>query len=102
MIITMTVFERIDTEKTTNLPTFGDRRCLGFFTTIEEAMHVLSTYPERIHNKQYDYCVLEEYRPGIFLKSDNRYFYKWSSEKQQYLEIDEDKQVHKVTNFGIG
>lgn len=101
-IYPITVFEKIDNEKLTNLPTFGDRRCIGFFDNVEEAIYQLSLHGKKIRDKMYNYCIIEEISDGLYKSNGNRYLYKWSDKEQRYIQIDEPKEIHMVSNFGIG
>ena len=98
-IFLVTTVEKIKEEPTTKLQTFGDRRCVGFFETIEDAMIAVS---ERLKDKFYRYCIIEEVKDGLFKRSDNRYIFEWSSKERRYIQIDEPRLIHMVTNFAIG
>ena len=101
-IVTITAFEKIQVDPIAHLPTFGDRRCIGFFSNIENAMEAILINKNTIYNQQYKYCILEEYDEGLFKYCTNRYLFVWSKEKKRYVQIDEPIEIHLVTNFGIG
>ena len=98
MIYTITQVQKIKNDSVTQLPTFGDIHCLGFFRNIEDAILEVT----KLKYKGYNFCIIEENEEGIEKKTTNRYIYQWSKDKNKYIQIDEPKLIHTVTNFGIG
>lgn len=100
MIYTVTLFEKAKIEPLTGLPTFGDTHCLGYFDNLEDAVYSVSCILQ--NEFYYQYCIIEEFANGLNPFSKNRYLYKWSNRKRQYVQIDEPRLIHMVTNFAIG
>lgn len=107
-IYTITTFEKltkIEEDSDGNIyvlpfPEFGNKRCAGFFTDINEALETIENDAERLHDYSYDFCIIEEYSDGIFIPTDNRYLFVWRDNK--FVQIDEPIIMHTVTNFAMG
>jgi hypothetical protein len=107
MIYTLTTFEKITRiEEDSNgrytlpFPTFGDRRCVGYFDNIEDALINISESGYELRDHMYDYCIIEEYEQGLFSISSNRYLFKRDGDR--YIQVDEPITINKVTNFAMG
>lgn len=98
-IFLVTTFQTINDEVP---PTFGERRCVGWFDNFNEAENAILNNFEDMHNSMYKYAIIEEMDPGI-LAVDNinkRCLYKWQNNKYEKIEIP--KCLECVSNFGIG
>lgn len=97
MIYTITLIKTIKDNFETNLPEFEDRRCIGYYFSIDEARMAINN----ISNEQYyEYCIIEAIPQGCYKYSPNRYLFKWYNNR--FMQIDEPKSLHYVTNFAIG
>ena len=102
-IYTITMVQKIDLEQINDfnfLPTFGDKRCVGYYSSLYDAINAIKENAEKLHNYTYDYCIIEEVTQGIYKDSKNRYIYKW--QKDHYVEITEPLEIHNVYGFSMG
>lgn len=82
------------------IPTFGDRRCVGYYSLLKDAIHAVENNLNNIHENLYEYCVIEETKEGIFNYSDNLYVYRWN--KDHYESIQTPLELTQTCGFGIG
>lgn len=106
-IFVVTVFQKIDHEPLPNdpskyLPSFGDRRCVGWFDNFQEADCAVINNFSNMHNDFYEYAIIEKMESGILTVDIDRVVYKWNSKKSQYEAIDTPVELSKSSNFGIG
>ena len=99
-IYVLTEFQRIKVEG--NLPSFGDKRCVGYFDTFDEANFAVENNFHNIRDDMYDYAVVEEMNPGIKIPEKSRQFYKWDNTAAKYNQIPVPIEVADFSNFGIG
>ena len=95
MIYTITEFTKIEEDTITNLPTFGDRHCIGYYTDLQKA----KSYVEKMEYET-PYIIIEEIPEGIEKQTTKRWIYEWDFDN--YIQIDEPYLIVGVTNFGIG
>ena len=95
-IYTVTMFDKIEEDEITKKPTFGDRRCVGYYASIVDALDYITS----INESTYKYCIIEAINDGVFKYSDERYLFEFNNNK--FNQIDEPELLHQVTNFGIG
>lgn len=98
-IYTITTFQKIVINEF-NLPEFGDKRCIGYTTNLDEAKVAVESNLEDIHDGMYDYVIIEELLPGIKIQDTARWLYKW--EGNEYKKIDIPQSIEHLSNFGIG
>lgn len=109
VIYTVTAFQKISRSQINEneyLPDFGEKRCIGWFPTFEEANCAVTLSFEDIHDIEgdylYDYVIIEKMDPGIFTVDSERYLYKWNNNLNAYERIEEPVELNLVSNFGIG
>jgi len=100
MIYTVTVIQTIKLDHQTNLPDFGDRRCVGYFNDLLGAQLAIKWNGEKLHDGMYNYVIVEEMREGLFRADTKRYIYQWID--SNFVEIDEMDIIKNLSNFGIG
>ena len=98
-IYVVTVFQKIDNSLDSSL-TFGDRRCVGWFESMDEADWAVTNNIADMHNNFYEYAIIERIEPGIFMVDTDRVIYQWNNDKYEKIEIP--KELTTVSNFGIG
>lgn len=103
MIYTITMIQKINLEQYKEnadfLPTFGDYHCVGYFSSLKEAIYAVDDNLKDIHDEIYQYCIIEEVPEGIYKKTKRRYLFEWNGSK--YIQIS-DLIINNVTNFSIG
>lgn len=100
MIHTITVFQKIEINESTGLPHFGDRRCVGWFESYNEADYAVKSNYRDIHKNLYEYAMIETLEDGVFKQEVNRALYQWNGTEYQLIE--EPEILSKCSNFGIG
>ena len=108
MIYTITAFEKLTQISTDDnnevivlpFPEFGDQRCAGYFTNLDEALDAIQEQSKKLHDYSYNYCIIEEYNDGLFIPTENRYLFKWNN--NEFKQIDEPIIMNSVTNFAMG
>ena len=101
IIYTVTAFQRIRHSKVCDyMPDFGERRCMGWFSTKEEAENAVENNINDIYENFYEYAIIEKVDSGIKLPDVERYLYKWENDK--YKPIDIPIELNNISNFGIG
>ena len=102
-IYTVTVLQKIDLEyldEDNFLPTFGDRRCVGYCLCEKDAIDSVLKNVGDIHCGMYQYAVVEEVHERIYKYSKNRWVFEWKNDA--YEEIEEPIELSNVCGFGIG
>ena len=102
-IYTITMVQKIEKyyiNKDTWFPDFGEKRCVGYFFNLNEAIRTIKLNKHNIQDDLYNYCIVEEVPQGIYKYTPIRYLYKW--ENNTFIQIDEPIELQKVTNFSIG
>ena len=104
-IYTVTLIQKIDLEQISEdnfLPVFGDRRCVGYFYQLDDAILAVSNNAKNMHDNTYvyKYAVIEESVEGIFNYSKRRLVFEWKNNK--YIQIDEPTELYQTCGFGIG
>ncbi len=77
-------------------------RCFGYFFSLEEAKEYLKTDKADIRECLYDYCVVEEFQPGIHAYSLQEVWFKFDEEKNNWVESEAPLLAEGVINFGMG
>lgn len=95
MIYTITLMNNAKIDDLTNLPTFGDRYCIGYFKSLKEAFQEVD-----LIKATYRYCIVEAIPEGIYAESKVRFLYEKVG--NNYIPVDEPEAVMQVRNFSIG
>lgn len=75
-------------------------RTIGFFETFEDADLTVRECSETINEDNYfKYCIIEEVGFGLYKYGENRWFYKFDSDKMIYELIDEPEKLKCVVGF---
>lgn len=82
-----------------SLPDFGDRRCIGYYNSYENALKAISIC--NLHRDEYEYCIIEEIPEGVYKDTPHRWLFKRDINKE-YLPIKEPQIIANVRNFSIG
>ena len=96
------MMEKIHSEEITSghyLPDFGDRRCVGYYNNLEDAMRAISIC--NLHRDSYEYCIIEEIEEGVYKDTPQRWLFKLN-EENEYVQIAEPQIISNVRNFGLG
>ena len=105
MIYTVTLIQKIELEQinpSSFLPTFGDRRCVGYFYQLDNAILAVSNNTKNMQDNTYiyKYAIIEENPEGICAYSKKRLIFEWQNDK--YVQIDEPIELYQMCGFGIG
>ena len=104
-IYTITMLQKIDLELINEensffIPTFGEKRCVGYYALLTDAQKAVEQNLNNIHNDLYEYCVIEETTEGICKYGKKIYVYQW--ENGHYKRITTPLELDNVCGFGIG
>ena len=107
VIYTVTVFQKIDREPLVNnpskyFPSFGERRCVGWFDNFDEANNAVENNFSNIHEDMYNYAIIEKMESGLLMPDLDRTVYKWDKNTEKFVRIDTPIELSKSSNFGIG
>ena len=73
----------------TTLRTIYDIRCIGFYFNSNMAVEsVLNNSCDMCECGNYEFCVIEEIKPGLYFYPRVEVWFEWSYEKQMYIKID--------------
>ena len=97
----ITCMEKLEKDSLGWLDT-GSSRVFGMYPEFEMADEALKTNRCDMCETIYGYAVVEEIGYGIHPDVENRWFYKWDSEKHGFFPIDEPEIVKRYCNFSIG
>lgn len=107
MIYTVTTIQTITDKGKDNdgtfwfpYPTFGDKRCWGYFASLEDALIAVDEYGSDIQDDMYEYCIIEAYSDGMQPRANDRYLFKWDTNK--FIPVVEPDMLNSVVNFAIG
>ena len=95
MIYTITLMNQISYDDFTNLPTFGEKYCIGYFSSLKDAFSEIDNL-----YTPYKYCIIEAIPEGIYEESKIRFLYELKN--NTYTLIAEPKPMSEVRNFSIG
>lgn len=81
-----------------------ESRCVGFYFSIERAIHTVSNNDGDIYEMgYYPYCVIEGVKPGLYFLDRSEYWFKWNIDKNCYESLSEKPaKFNKLCCFGIG
>lgn len=105
-IYTITMVEKIHSNEISSeqkWPDFGDRRCVGYYTTYEAAVRAILVCD--LHRDEYKYCIIEEIPEGVYKDTPRRWVFERQGDNVDdyiYTQIKEPEEMAKVRNFGIG
>ena len=101
----ITVMQKIDPSDDF-LMDHGAIRCWGFYSDFNTAVQALHENWADMYEFLYHYAVIEEYCEGLTSCNSgygfNRWWFKYSDEKQGYIEIEEPKCSEHLCAFAIG
>ena len=98
-IYTITLFQTIEVPSNNLLPEFGDLRCVGWFTLLEEAMCAIQMNYKNMQDGTYNYAIIEERIPGVFTEDINRWLFQLKDNKFVHIPIP--KEISKICNFSM-
>ena len=104
-IYVVTVFQKISHKPISDMidfHDFGDRHCVGWLDSFEEANCAVENNFSDIHDNMYEYAIIEKMEPGICVPDIDRVVYKWNADLKRYEKIETPIELSKVSNFGIG
>jgi len=80
------------------------RRCIGFYLNARMAIEsVLANSCDMCECGNYEYCVVEEIKPGLYYYPRVEVWFEWSYEKQMYIKLDEKPEEFKnIGGFALG
>lgn len=93
----------VDISPQLTLPEFNDRRCVGYYDTLEKAIYALTICD--LERENYEFCVIEEIPEGVYKDTPNRWLFKREGTCQAdyvYVPYNEPAEIKNVRNFGIG
>lgn len=101
------VYEDTDSDGTvTKIPagfaTFGDSDLVGFFHDKEIAIDAVKANACDINETCYWYAIVEELSPGIYIRSSNRWIFKYNKDTDEYIQIDEPEILKKYLSVTMG
>lgn len=79
-------------------------RTFGYFETLKEAQNIVLSNGGDIYEQEFDYIVIEQYIPGIYVIPKYEWWYRWNFKKQRYMTIDKPAcftRTMKVVGFGL-
>ncbi len=80
-----------------------DSRCWGFYFNRDNAVNALHHNITDMHERLYNYAVIEGYREGIGHEvKEKRQFFKYDKERDGYFEIEEPEELKYLVSFSIG
>lgn len=97
----ITCFEKIEKSDVAGV-NVGKIRTCGYYDNFNDADRALIVNHKDMSETIYDYAVIEYIRQGIFPTVQDRWFYKYNSEKDVYIPIEAPEELELYTNFAIG
>lgn len=89
-------------DEKTECPEFGSSRIVGWYPEFEDAYLVVSGNICDINETCYKYALIEECENGLYHPADNRWWFKYDYENDQYIQIEEPDFVKRFSGFTIG
>ena len=77
-------------------------RCWGFYDNFAEANVNLRLNVTDLWETCYNYAVIEEYQDGISGYQFERWFYSYSRDIEQYIPMEEPKELKHYAGFALG
>lgn len=104
-IYTITMLQKIENtyineDDNISFPTFGDRRCVGYYHVLANAINVVENNYKDIYDNLYEYCVIEEIKEGIYNYGNRLLVYQWQNDHYELIKTPTD--LSKMCGFGIG
>ena len=97
----ITCFEKNDIDVLGRL-SIGKSRTFGYYDNFDEADMALRMNYGDMYETIYHYAVIECLRQGIHPRSEERWFYKYSEERDAFCPIPEPKAFEYYTNLALG
>ena len=96
------MFDKIEEDEITKKPTFGDRRCVGYYASIVDALDYITS----IHESTYKYCIIEAINEGAIPVIENSWKYITNNEclksirenVDYFIKIIKEYQKENITN----
>lgn len=79
-----------------------DRRCIGYFSSLEKAEHIVLNNIGDIEETIYNYCVIENVPEGIYEYAQDTKWYKFNNAEEVYEPCEKPKELKHYVGFGIG
>ena len=79
---------------------FDDIRCVGYFSTVEDAKDVILNNYGDIRETNYQYALIESVHVGLYPHAERLFWYEWINGK--YQEIPTPEHFKQMCNFSIG
>lgn len=80
----------------------GDKRCIGYFETFDEAENIVLNNIGDIEETIYNYCVIENIPAGLYQYDQNAKWYKFNNVEEVYEPCEKPKELKHYVGFGIG
>lgn len=80
-----------------------ESRCVGYFSSFEEAEEAVEENYLDLHETIYDYIVIENIPEGLYRYDQDAKWYKWNNSKERYEKIEgRPEEYSNIVGFGIG
>ena len=80
----------------------GASRTMGYYTNFYDASAVVRRNVCDIHERIYHYAAIEEILEGVYPTVTDRWFYKYDSEQDGYVSIEEPDEFKHYSNIALG
>lgn len=82
----------------------NDKRCVGYYSTFENAETAVLNNACDIWETCYDYVVIENVDEGLYQYDQNAVWYKWNDLDEKYIKRIEGRpeQYKNIVGFAIG
>lgn len=102
-IYVITVMSRVQRDSL-GYPAFGATRTVGYYLSKNEAELAVTNNAGDMREGCYNYALIEQIKPGIYQSAspENRWWFKFNDEKEQYEPIDEPEFLNNMSGFFIG
>lgn len=97
----ITCFARYEQTKY-GVPDIGDCRTFGYYPHKEWAIEDLHNNNTDLHERLYNYAVVEKIPMGLYPLAEERIFFKWDEEKQGFFEVDGAEFEDCFGNYAFG
>lgn len=74
---------------------------IGYFETYEEVIKILQSDYCSFNETCYDYAIVEQIHPDLYLSPEKTIFFKYDPEKNGYFEIEKPKIFNHLSNFAL-
>lgn len=80
----------------------GMARCVGYFTTLQEAENAIANDKILVKKFFFNWFFIEEMNPGVYQNVISRTCYHWNENINHYVKEPEPKCLKDYSNLGIG